>query len=96
MTTGIATGLKTILVHHLGVDEGWITESARLIEDLRADSLDVVEIAMTIEEAFNIRIPDWVADSFVTVGDINAYLAAEDGQCTGGPRKMRMSVGCWK
>ena len=50
--------IKQIIVDELGVDEAEVTESARFIEDLGADSLDLVELVMRFEEEFDIEIPD--------------------------------------
>jgi acyl carrier protein len=74
MTTNILESLTKILVFHLAADEARISENARFVDDLGADSLDVIEVAMSIEEAFNIRVPDWEADQFVTVGDAIEFI----------------------
>ncbi|HEV7930167.1 MAG TPA: acyl carrier protein, partial [Nitrosospira sp.] len=50
--------IKQIIVDELGVDEAEVTENARFIEDLGADSLDLVELVMRFEEEFDIEIPD--------------------------------------
>lgn len=54
----IEATVRKILVEQLGVDAGEVTREASLVEDLGADSLDVVEIAMALEEEFGIEIPD--------------------------------------
>jgi len=77
MLTDITEGVRKILVIHLGAEESSISKNAKLGPDLGADSLDVIEIAMSIEEAFNISVPDWVADQFVTVGDAISFVEAQ-------------------
>ncbi len=74
--TDIAKEVRDILVFHLGSEEAKLTDNARLIDDLGADSLDVVEVVMSCEEKFNVDIPNDVATKFVTVGDIVAFLRA--------------------
>jgi len=66
--------VKSILAKHLGYSEDQITEDSRLVEDLCADSLDTVEIVMTIEDEFQIDIPDKDAEQFKTVKDILNFL----------------------
>lgn len=56
--------IKQIIVDELGVDEAEVTENARFIEDLGADSLDLVELVMRFEEEFDIEIPDEDAEKF--------------------------------
>ena len=69
--------VKHIVIGHLGVDEAKVTESARLIDDLGADSLDTVELAMAFEEEFGAEIPDEVAEKIVTVKDAIDLVAAQ-------------------
>ena len=66
--------VKKIVAEKLGVPEEKVTESAAFVNDLGADSLDVVELIMAIEEAFDIEIPDTDAESIVTVQDAVEYL----------------------
>jgi acyl carrier protein len=75
--TDIAAEVRDILVLHLGADETKITENARLVEDLGADSLDVFEVIVSCEEKFNIDIPNDAATTFVTVGDAIEYIKAK-------------------
>jgi len=70
----IDEALKEILYEHLGCDEEAITDSASFRDDLGADSLDVVEIVMAVEEAFNIEVPDETAETLTTVGKLSEYL----------------------
>lgn len=66
--------LKEIIVEQLGVDENLVTKEATFVDDLSADSLDIVELVMGIEEKFEIQIPDEAAEKIVTVGDVVDYL----------------------
>ena len=65
--------IKQIIVDELGVDEAEVTENARFIEDLGADSLDLVELVMRFEEEFDIEIPDEDAEKIQAVRDAYAY-----------------------
>ena len=78
--TDIAAEVRDILVFHLGSEEAKLTDNAKLIEDLGADSLDVVEVVMSFEEKFNIDIPNQVATAIVTVGDAIAFIKAQIGR----------------
>ena len=66
--------VKNIIVDLLQVSEDAVTEEAHFIDDLGADSLDLVELIMGIEEEFNIEIPDGEAEKVVTVGDVVNYI----------------------
>ncbi len=66
--------LKGIIVEQLGVEENLVTKEATFVDDLSADSLDIVELVMGIEENFDIQIPDEAAEKIVTVGDVVDYL----------------------
>lgn len=76
MVTDIAAEIRDILVLHLGADEARLTDDARLVEDLGADSLDVIEIVMSCEERFCIDIPNRVAGRLATVGDAVRFIEA--------------------
>jgi acyl carrier protein len=76
----VSDRLKSIVVEQLGVDENEVVPSARFVNDLGADSLDLVELIMSIEEVFStpekkITIPDEKAEKIVTVQDAIDYLA---------------------
>jgi acyl carrier protein len=71
----VADRVKKIVVEHLGVEEGKVTENASFIDDLGADSLDTVELVMAFEEAFDIEIPDEEAEKIRTVKDAVDYIS---------------------
>lgn len=73
----IAERVKKIVVEHLGVEEGKVTESASFIDDLGADSLDTVELVMAFEEEFNVEIPDDAAEKIQTVGDAVNFISSK-------------------
>ena len=66
--------VKGIIVEQLGVAENAVTMEASFIDDLGADSLDIVELVMALEEEFDIEIPDSDAEKVVTVGDVVVYI----------------------
>ncbi|MFN3598346.1 MAG: acyl carrier protein [Aquificaceae bacterium] len=66
--------IKEIIADQLGVEEDKLNPSAKFVEDLGADSLDVVELIMAFEEEFGIEIPDEDAEKIRTVGDVIDYL----------------------
>lgn len=66
--------VKGVIVEQLGVAEGNITMKASFIDDLGADSLDIVELIMALEEEFDTEIPDEDAEKVVTVGDVVEYI----------------------
>lgn len=71
--------VKKIIVEKLGVKEDQINEKATFVNDLGADSLDVVEFVMEVEKEFNITIPDEDAIKLQTVGDAVKYIDAHKG-----------------
>jgi len=68
--------VKKIVVENLDVEGDKVVESASFIDDLGADSLDLVELVMAFEEDFNIEIPDDVQESIRTVGDAVTHIKA--------------------
>ena len=66
--------VKQIIVEQLGVDEGQVDGTASFVDDLGADSLDIVELVMAFEEAFELDIPDEDAEKIVTVQDAVDYV----------------------
>ena len=73
-TEEIFEKVKGIIVEQLGVAETAVNMEASFIDDLGADSLDIVELIMALEEAFDIEIPDADAEKVVTVGDVVEYI----------------------
>ena len=74
----IGDKVKNIIAEHLGIDDlGKLTNDAKFIDDLGADSLDTVELVMSFEEAFDVEIPDEKAETILTVGDAIAHLEAK-------------------
>ena len=67
--------IKKIIVDQLGVDESKIMEDSSFVDDLGADSLDIVELIMAFEEEFDMEIPDEDAEKIKTVGDAVKYLS---------------------
>ena len=70
----VSDRVKSIIAKHLGVDRNKVTDDANFIDDLGADSLDTIEIAMSLEDEFGCEIPEEVADSMFTVGDVIKFL----------------------
>ena len=71
----VAEKVKKIIAEHLGIDDmEKITNDAKFIDDLGADSLDTVELVMAFEEAFDVEIPDEKAETILTVGDAISHL----------------------
>ncbi|MCS6997903.1 MAG: acyl carrier protein [Aquificaceae bacterium] len=66
--------IREIIADQLGVEVDKLNPNARFVEDLGADSLDVVELVMAFEEEFGIEIPDEDAEKIRTVGDVLNYL----------------------
>ena len=69
-----AEKVKKIVVEHLGVEADKVTEEASFIDDLGADSLDIVELVMAFEEEFGVEIPDDAAEKITTVKDAIDYI----------------------
>ena len=70
-----ADRVKKIVVEHLGVDAAKVTEDASFIDDLGADSLDIVELVMAFEEEFQVEIPDDAAETIQTFGDAVGFIS---------------------
>ncbi len=73
----VAEKVKQIIVEQLGVDENQVDPSASFVEDLGADSLDIVELVMAFEEGFDLDIPDEDAEKIKTVKDAVDYIEAK-------------------
>ena len=72
--TAEQTKIIDIIANQLGVDKEMVTPGANIVDDLGADSLDVVELVMALEEAFDTEIPDEEAEKIRTVEDIFEYM----------------------
>ncbi len=73
-TSTIYDRLKGLVTEQLGVDEEEITPEASFVDDLNADSLDLVELIMSLEEEFGLEISDEDAEKILTVGDAASYI----------------------
>lgn len=69
--------IKKIVLEQLNVEESAISESASFIDDLGADSLDIVELVMALEDEFEIEIPDEEAEKLKSVGDAIKYIESK-------------------
>jgi acyl carrier protein len=72
--SNISERVKGIIAKHLGIDRDKVTEDANFIDDLGADSLDAVELAMSFEDEFHCEIPEEEADNMFAVGDVIKFL----------------------
>ena len=75
----VAERVKKIVVEHLGVDESKVEDNASFIDDLGADSLDIVELVMAFEEEFGVEIPDDAAENISTVKDAIDFIEKNKG-----------------
>lgn len=73
-TDEIFDKVKEIIIEQLGVSEDAVSNESSFIDDLGADSLDIVELIMALEEEFDMEIPDADAEKIVTVGDVVDYI----------------------
>ena len=69
--------IKEVVVEQLSVNADEVKDDAKFVEDLGADSLDVVELVMALEEKFDIEIPDDEAEKIATVADVVAYVESK-------------------
>jgi acyl carrier protein len=69
--------VKQIIVEQLGVDENQVDSTASFVDDLGADSLDIVELVMAFEEGFDLEIPDEDAEKITTVKDAVDYIESK-------------------
>ena len=69
--------VKNIIVEQLNVEAEQVTTDASFVDDLGADSLDIVELVMTMEEEFDLEIPDEDAEKLKTVNDVQSYLTSK-------------------
>lgn len=66
--------VEKIIAEHIGCDLDMVKDEAKIIDDLGADSLDIVELVMQFEEQFDIEIPDEDSETLLTVADIKQYI----------------------
>ena len=71
--------VRKIVIEHLDADPEKVTEKASFIDDLGADSLDIVELVMAFEEEFGVEIPDDAAEKISTVADAISYINSNKG-----------------
>ncbi|HIL73209.1 MAG TPA: acyl carrier protein [Verrucomicrobia bacterium] len=69
-----ADRINKIIVEQLGVNEDQVKPEAKFVEDLGADSLDIVELVMALEEEFGTEIPDEDAEKLLSVGDVTKFI----------------------
>ena len=76
MSDNIESQVVDVTVEQLGVDREKVTPDAKFIDDLGADSLDIVELVMTFEEKFSLEVPDEDAEKLKSVSDVVTYIKA--------------------
>ncbi len=74
MDEALEARIRSIVADQLGVDRGEVTPDASILDDLGADSLDVVELVMAIEDEFDIEVPDEDVERMRTIGDMERYV----------------------
>ncbi len=77
MSASVEERVKTIICDQLAVEPEKVQTAASFIDDLGADSLDIVELVMTMEEEFDLDIPDEDAEKMKTVGDVVKYITSK-------------------
>ncbi len=74
MANDLSDRIQSIVAEQLGVELAELTKDASIFDDLGADSLDVVELVMTLEEVFDIEVPDDVVEEMRTIGDVQRFV----------------------
>ncbi len=74
MASDLSGRIQSIVTEQLGVEPAEVTKDASILDDLGADSLDVVELVMTLEEAFDIEVPDDAVEEMRTIGDVQRFV----------------------
>jgi len=72
--SGISEKVKSVIAEQLGVKPEEVTDNAKFVDDLGADSLDTVELVMALEEEYGVEIPDEDAEKLTTVGEAIKYI----------------------
>ena len=80
MSASVEERVRNIIVDQLAVEPEKVQLTASFIDDLGADSLDIVELVMTMEEEFDLDIPDEDAEKMKTVGDVVKYVSTKSAQ----------------
>jgi acyl carrier protein len=76
MSVDLSGRIQSIVADQLGVEASEVTKDASILDDLGADSLDVVELVMTLEDAFDIEVPDEAVEEMRTIGDVQRFVEA--------------------
>ena len=76
-STELGVRIRDLIAEQLGVEQERLVNEANILDDLGADSLDVVELVMAIEDAFDIEVPDDDVENMRTVGDVEKYVSAQ-------------------
>jgi acyl carrier protein len=79
MSDSLELKIRGLLAEQLGVDASEVTPDANILDDLGADSLDVVEVVMALEETFDIEVPDEHVEEMRTVADVERYVVKAVG-----------------
>jgi acyl carrier protein len=74
MDNDLASRIQSIVAEQLGVDVADVTKDASILDDLGADSLDVVELVMSLEDIFDIEVPDEAVEELRTIGDVQRFV----------------------
>jgi acyl carrier protein len=74
MSADTAQRIRVLVAEQLGIDPQEVRPEASILDDLGADSLDVVELVMAIEDEFDIEVPDEAAEGIRTIGDVERYV----------------------
>ncbi len=74
MVNDLSDRIQSMVAEQLGVEPAEVTKDASIFDDLGADSLDVVELVMILEEAFDIEVPDDAVEEMRTIGDIQRFV----------------------